>query len=288
MMQRTRGGAVVRRALIVDSGLAESGSAATRRVRALIAELNARKIDIVEALSCEDGRAVVASDSGVHCILLNWTQGDNDASSHEQATELLRAVRARNASVPIFLMASRDLAGTVSVEIAQLVDEFIWVLDDTAGFIGGRVQNAIERYIEDLLPPFAAALARYDREREYSWAAPGHQGGVAFLKSPIGRAFFEFYGENLFRTDMGIERGALGSMLGHTGPIGASERYAARVFGAHRSYTVLNGTSASNRAIMSACVGDNEIALCDRNCHKSIEQGLALTGGIPVFLSPTP
>ena len=38
---------------------------------------------------------------------------------------------------------------------------------------------------------------------------------------------------------------------------------------------------------MSACVGDDEIALCDRNCHKSIEQGLALTGGIPVFLSPT-
>ncbi len=86
---------------------------------------------------------------------------------------------------------------------------------------------------------------------------------------------------------MGIERGALGSLLGHSGPVGESERYAARVFGAHRSYTVLNGTSASNRTIMTACVGDGEIALCDRNCHKSIEQGLALTGGIPVFITPT-
>ena len=63
--------------------------------------------------------------------------------------------------------------------------------------------------------------------------------------------------------------------------MGESERYAARVFGAHRSYSVLNGTSGSNRAIMSACVGDAEIALCDRNCHKSIEQGLVLTGGMP-------
>ena len=99
--------------------------------------------------------------------------------------------------------------------------------------------------------------------------------------------FFDFFGENLFRTDMGIERGALGSLLGHSGPVGESERYAARVFGAHRTYTVLNGTSASNRTIMTACVGDGEIALCDRNCHKSIEQGLALTGGIPVFLAPT-
>ena len=149
------------------------------------------------------------------------------------------------------------------------------------------MQAAIERYLEALLPPFAAALARYDREREYSWAAPGHQGGVAFLKSPVGRVFFDFYGENLFRTDMGIERGALGSLLGHSGPVGESERNIARIFGADRSYSVLNGTSASNRAIMSACVGDEEIALCDRNCHKSIEQGLVITGGIPVFLSPT-
>jgi arginine decarboxylase len=99
--------------------------------------------------------------------------------------------------------------------------------------------------------------------------------------------FFDFFGENLFRTDMGIERAALGSLLGHLGPIGESEKYIARVFGAHRSYSVLNGTSASNRSIMSACVGDGEIALCDRNCHKSIEQALVLTGGIPVFLSPT-
>ncbi|HEY7458870.1 MAG TPA: Orn/Lys/Arg decarboxylase N-terminal domain-containing protein, partial [Xanthobacteraceae bacterium] len=205
----------------------------------------------------------------------------------EQATELLRAVRARNAKIPIFLLASRKLAGSVSVEVATLADEFVWIFDDTAAFISGRVEAAIARYLDGLLPPYAAALARYDREREYSWAAPGHQGGVAFLKSPVGRVFFDYYGENLFRTDMGIERGALGSLLGHSGPVGESERNIARIFGADRSYTVTNGTSASNRAIMSACVGDNEIALCDRNCHKSIEQGLAITGGIPVFLSPT-
>lgn len=69
--------------------------------------------------------------------------------------------------------------------------------------------------------------------------------------------------------------------------MGASERNIARIFGADRSYSVLNGTSASNRTIMSACVGDDELALCDRNCHKSIEQGLVNTGGIPVFLMPT-
>lgn len=276
-----------RRALVVDSGLGETRSAAARSVQGLVAELRARGLEVVEALSADDGLATVVSDSGIHCILLNWSSDGSEGNSHAQATELLRAARARNAKIPIFLLASRTLAGSVSVEVATLADEFVWILEDTASFISGRVQAAIERYIELLLPPYAAALARYDREREYSWAAPGHQGGVAFLKSPIGRVFFDFYGENLFRTDMGIERGALGSLLGHSGPVGESERNIARIFGADRSYSVLNGTSASNRAIMSACVGDDEIALVDRNCHKSIEQGLAITGGIPVFLTPT-
>ncbi len=273
-----------RRVLIVDDHLADTAGAAARSVRALATELRSHNIDVVEALSCDDGQATASSDSGLACVLVNWTQ---KKGSTTESTELLRTIRASNAKIPIFLMASRQVSGTISVEVATLADEFIWVLDDTAAFISGRVVAAIDRYVDALLPPFTEALARYDREREYSWAAPGHQGGVAFLKSPIGRAFFDFYGENLFRTDMGIERGALGSVLGHSGPIGEAEKYAARVFGADRTYSVLNGTSASNRAIMTACVGDNEVALCDRNCHKSIEQGLALTGGIPVFLRPT-
>src|SRR6185436_13539468 len=276
----------LRQVLIVDSGLTGAGAAA-RSVRALASELRGRGIEVIEAHSCEDGIATATADASIDCILLNWTQGTNDKHVHEQATELMRGVRRRNAKQPIFLMAGRKMAGTVSVEVAQLSDEFIWILDDTASFIASRVQSAIDRYLSQLLPPYAAALASYNRDSEYSWAAPGHQGGVAFLKSPVGRVFFEYFGENTFRTDMGIERGALGSLLGHSGPVGESERYAARVFGATRSYTVTNGTSASNRTIMSACVGDLEIALCDRNCHKSIEQGLAITGGIPVFLRPT-
>src|SRR3954464_3172753 len=278
---------LTRRVLIVDDDLAQRTTAGGRAIRGLADELQARGIHVVEAFSCEDGLATANSDSAIHTVFVNWTLGKNDRRSHDEATDLLRAIRSRNAKVPIFLVADRKVAGTITIEVATLADEFVWLLEDTAAFVAGRTQAAVERYLQGLLPPFAAALAGYEREREYSWAAPGHQGGVAFLRSPVGRVFFDFYGENLFRTDMGIERGALGSLLSHTGPVGESERYAAKVFGAQRSYSVLNGTSGSNRAIMSACVGDGEIALCDRNCHKSIEQGLVLTGGIPVFLTPT-
>lgn len=192
-----------RRVLLVDDELANVTTAGGRSVRALAEELRERDVEVVEAYSCEDGQATVGSDSQIHCVLINWTLGRNDKRSHAHATDLLRAIRARNTTIPIFLLADRKFAGSVTIEVATLADEFIWVLEDTAAFVGGRVVAAIGRYLEGLLPPFTAALARYDREREYSWAAPGHQGGIAFLKSPIGRMFFDFYGENLFRTDMG-------------------------------------------------------------------------------------
>src|SRR5262249_21181176 len=88
------------------------------------------------------------------------------------------------------------------------------------------------------------------------------------------------------RSDLSISVGELGSLLDHTGPIGESEKYAARVFGAHRTYCVTNGTSTSNRILFMAAVTDGQIALCDRNCHKSIEHGLTMTGAIPNYLVP--
>jgi arginine decarboxylase len=272
------------RVLCVDDELAGRASTGGNRIRAIVSALRDRGIEVIEALSYDDAAASFASDAAVHCLLIDWSLGANDKASHESATGFLRAVRARSSDVPIFLLADSKIAGTISVEVASLMDEFIWTLQDSPAFIAKRVSASVDRYLDGLLPPFSRALIEYDRDAEYSWAAPGHQGGVAFGKSPIGRIFFDAYGETLFRTDMGIERGSLGSLLSHSGPIGESEIFAARVFGADRSYSVLSGTSGSNRTIMTACVGDQEIALCDRNCHKSIEQGLAATGGIPVFL----
>jgi arginine decarboxylase len=106
------------------------------------------------------------------------------------------------------------------------------------------------------------------------------------LRSPVGRAFHEYFGEPLFRSDLSISVGELGSLLDHSGPIGAGERYAAHVFGADRTYYVTNGTSTSNRVVMNAVVARGQIVLADRNCHKSVEHGLSLTGGVPVYLRP--
>ena len=212
--------------------------------------------------------------------------GDDD-KAHDKARALLALIRRRNAHIPIFLLAQRGDAATLTSEVMREADELIWMLEDTTFFIAGRVVAAIHRYREAIVPPLTKALISFAQVYEYSWHTPGHTGGTAFLKSPVGRVFYDYFGENLFRSDLSISVGELGSLLDHSGPIGESERYAARVFGAHRSYTVTNGTSTSNRVIMMSSVTRGDYVLCDRNAHKSIEQALTLTGAIPTYLLPT-
>ncbi len=271
------------RALIVDDELGTS-TAEGRAARALVTEMQGRNVEVVEALSAEDGKAVITSDSAIHALLIDWSLGED--KNHARARGLIDYVRSRNDKIPIFLLAERGEASSIPIEVMSKVDEFIWTLEDTAAFVGGRVSAAIRRYLDVMMPPLAAALMKFTLDFEYSWHTPGHQGGTAFLKSPVGRIFFDYFGENVLRSDLSISVGSLGSLLDHSGPMGAHERYCARVFGAHRSYSVTNGTSMSNRVIFMAAVARDQIALCDRNCHKSIEHSLVMTGGIPQYLVP--
>ena len=250
------------RALMVDDEL-RNPTAEGRAVRNLVQELKDRSVEVVEATSAEDGLSVIVSDSAIHAILVDWTLGED--KKHTRALNLLKTVRARNEKIPIFLMSERSEASSIPVSVMEMTNEFIWTLEDTAAFVGGRVVAAIRRYLEVLLPPLASAIMKFTQEYEFSWHTPGHTGGTAFLKSPVGRIFFDYFGENLLRSDLSISVGELGSLLDHSGPMGEHERYAARVFGAHRTYCVTNGTSTSNRMIFMAAVGRDQIALCDRN-----------------------
>jgi arginine decarboxylase len=272
--------------LMVDDELSTQ-TASGRAASALIQELRDRDVAVIEATSDADGQAVVLSDPSLEGILLDWTLGDDDAA-HDKAQSLLAFIRGRNAHIPIFLIARRDDASTLTGEVMREADELISMLEDPTFFIAGRVIAAIRRYREAIMPTMIKALIKFAEVYEYSWHTPGHTGGTAFLKSPAGRVFYDYFGKNLLLSDLSI--GApdeLGSLLGHSGPIGDSEKYAARVFGADRSYTVTNGSSTSNRVVMMSSVTRGDYALCDRNAHKSIEQALTLTGVIPTYLLPT-
>ena len=264
----------------IDDDMASGNSADKLRQ-----ELEARLVQVVVAINADDAVSTIKADPGIQCLLLSW---DLDADpAHRSALRVLDAIRARSMGLPVFLLADRCSAADIPVEAMRQADDFVFMQEDTTDFIGGRIVAAIERYRATVLPPMFKALANFSKVYEYSWHTPGHTGGTAFLKSTVGRAFFEFFGESLFRSDLSISVGELGSLLDHSGPIGESERYAARVFGAHRSYHVTNGSSTSNRVILMASVTRNQIALCDRNCHKSVEHAMVMSGAIPTYLVPS-
>ncbi len=270
--------------LMIYDGINDN-NAASRAIRGLKQDLEAQEARVVVSESTEDALAIVCSDPTIQCVLLKIDEKKNICCAN--AGKILVSLRERNQDIPVFLMASRTSASEIPTDILDKVNDFIWILEDTTDFITGRIVAATEQYRDYILPPMFRALAAFSNVHEYSWHTPGHTGGTAFLKSPVGRAFFNFFKEPVFRSDLSISVGELGSLLDHSGPIGESEKYIARVFGADRSYTVTNGSSTSNRVILMASVTRNQVALCDRNCHKSVEHGITMSGAIPTYLVPT-
>ncbi|EXI68427.1 MAG: Biodegradative arginine decarboxylase [Candidatus Accumulibacter adjunctus] len=161
------------------------------------------------------------------------------------------------------------------------------MFEDTAEFISRYVVREARAYLESLAPPFFRALTHYAEDGSYSWHCPGHSGGVAFLKSPVGRMFHQFFGENMLRADVCNAVEELGQLLDHTGPVAASERNAARIFNADHLFFVTNGTSTSNKIVWHSTVAPGDVVIVDRNCHKSVLHSIIMTGAIPVFLMPT-
>ena len=120
---------------------------------------------------------------------------------------------------------------------------------------------------------------------EYLGHTPGHAGGTAFRKSQVGKAFYDFYGESLFRTDLSVSVAELGSLS--TTPDRSAKRSPMRP-----------GSSVPTRRTSFSTVPRLPIRSwltrqllpvsrpSDRNCHKSINYALAVTDAIPVYLMP--
>ncbi|HWR76207.1 MAG TPA: arginine/lysine/ornithine decarboxylase [Thiobacillus sp.] len=205
----------------------------------------------------------------------------------QKLRSFVEEVRFRNAEIPIFLHGETRTARHIPNDILRELNGFIHMLEDTPEFLARYIGREARAYLESLVPPFFRALTHYAADGSYSWHCPGHSGGVAFLKSPIGQMFHQFFGENLLRADVCNAVDELGQLLDHTGPVGASERNAARIFNCDHLFFVTNGTSSSNKMVWHATVAPGDIVVVDRNCHKSILHAIIMCGAIPIFLTPT-
>jgi arginine decarboxylase len=263
-------------------------------IRALAKAMEEEGMEVLGVTSYGDLSQFAQQQSRASAFVLSIDDEEFGAGTAEEidvALKPLRAfvneIRAKNSDIPIYLYGETRTSRHIPNDLLRELHGFIHMFEDTPEFVARHIIREAKAYLDGLAPPFFRALMHYAQDGSYSWHCPGHSGGVAFLKSPIGQMFHQFFGENMLRADVCNAVEELGQLLDHTGPVASSERNAARIFNADHCYFVTNGTSTSNKMVWHSTVAPGDIVVVDRNCHKSILHAIIMTGAIPVFLMPT-
>jgi arginine decarboxylase len=261
-------------------------------IRALAGAMEKEGMEILGVTSYGDLSQFAQQQSRASAFILSiddeeFTPGPELDPAVLNLRKFIEEIRFKNAEIPIYLYGETKTSSHIPNDILRELHGFIHMFEDTPEFVARHIIREARSYLDSLAPPFFRALIHYAQDGSYSWHCPGHSGGVAFLKSPIGQMFHQFFGENMLRADVCNAVEELGQLLDHTGPVAASERNAARIFNADHCFFVTNGTSTSNKMVWHSCVASDDIVVVDRNCHKSILHAITMTGAIPVFLTPT-
>lgn len=275
--------------IIIDEDF-RSENASGLGIRALAEAIEKEGMEVLGVTSYGDLSSFAQQQSRASAFILSVD--DEELLNHEEQTiaelrAFVEEIRYKNADIPIFLHGETRTSRHIPNDILRELHGFIHMYEDTPEFIARNVVREAKVYMDSLPPPFFRALTHYAADGSYSWHCPGHSGGVAFLKSPVGQMFHQFFGENMLRADVCNAVEELGQLLDHTGPVAASERNAARIFNCDHLYFVTNGTSTSNKIVWHSTVAPGDIVVVDRNCHKSVLHSIIMCGAIPVFLMPT-
>jgi len=277
--------------VIIDEDF-RSENASGIGIRALAAAIEKEGFEILGATSYGDLSQFAQQQSRASAFILSiddeeFTEGPELGPAIVNLRKFIEEIRFKNSDIPIYLYGETRTSQHLPNDILRELHGFIHMFEDTPEFVARHIIREARSYLDGVAPPFFKALVDYAQDGSYSWHCPGHSGGVAFLKSPVGRMFHQFFGENMLRADVCNAVDELGQLLDHTGPVAASERNAARIFNADHCFFVTNGTSTSNKMVWHHTVAPGDVVVVDRNCHKSILHAIVMTGSIPVFLRPT-
>jgi ornithine decarboxylase len=251
------------------------------RFNQIIDEIQRSGFEVVRARKLEDAEIAVQTDAAIGCMVVDWGKKGLEGKT----AALINLMRRRGLDFPIILLIRRKRFEDLPVEVLDFIDGYVFLSEETPPFIAKNLISRLKQYAETLKTPFFGALVDYAEEGNQLWTCPGHNGGVFYSRSPIGRVFVEHLGEAVFRDDLDNSVLDLGDLLTHEGPALKAQKEAAQIFGAEKTYFVLNGTSTSNKVALGALVADGDLVLFDRNNHKAAHHGaLMMSGGIPVYV----
>jgi ornithine decarboxylase/arginine decarboxylase len=252
------------------------------RVNQIVAAIERMGFQVIKARRVEDAEIAVQTDAAIGCMVVDWGKKGLEG----KAASLVNLMRKRGLDMPIVILVRRKRFEDIPVEVLDFIDGYVFLAEETPEFIAKNLVSRLKQYAETLKTPFFGALVDYAEEGNQLWTCPGHNGGIFYSRSPIGRIFMEHLGEAIFRDDLDNSILELGDLLTHEGPALQAQKEAAVIFGAEKTYFVLNGTSSSNKIVLTNLVAEGDLVLFDRNNHKAAHQGaLLMGGGVPIYLS---
>ena len=128
--------------------------------------------------------------------------------------------------------------------------------------------------------PYLDALEAFAGSDIARLHVPGHKGGAG-----AGARLADALGERALRLDIpactqGIDLGA------EPTPLTRAETLAADLYGAARTWFLVNGASQGNHALCLALAQAGGAVVVQRNVHASTVSGLVLSGLVPTFVAP--
>jgi ornithine decarboxylase len=252
-----------------------------QRLAHIVTEIERSGFGVMRARDDDDAEMAIRTDAAIGCCLIDWGK----RGPQGKKARLVKTIRARGLEVPIFILVRRHRLEDIPTDVVHEADGYVFLAEETPEFIAKNLISRLRQYAETLKTPFFGALVDYAEEGNMLWTCPGHNGGVFYSRSPVGRIFVEHLGEAIFRDDIDNSCLELGDLLTHEGPALRAQKAAAEIFGAERTYFVLNGTSASNKIVLQSLLSEGDVVLFDRNNHKAANHGALFMGGaIPIFL----
>src|SRR6266403_479500 len=209
--------------------------------------------------------------------------GLNDESD-ASALRLAHINKRVRPELDLYLMSNRDVEAMAGNPDANVVRRIFYSIEELLELHLSILEGIQDRFDT----PFFDNLKKYAQRPIGTFHALPIARGKSIFKSDWIRDMGEFYGPNLFLTESSATTGGLDSLLEPTGNIKRAQDMAARAFGCDRVFFVTNGTSTSNKMVEQALLAPGDIAIVDRNCHKSHHYGMVIAGAQPYYVEAYP
>ncbi len=132
-----------------------------------------------------------------------WSSTGARRGCEGKSAQLINLMRKRGLDVPIVLLVRRKRFEDIPVEVLDFIDGYRLPGRGDAGLHRQEPGlPAASNMPRRLKTPFFGALVDYAEEGNQLWTCPGHNGGIFYRRSPIGRIFVEHLGEAVFRDDL--------------------------------------------------------------------------------------